>query len=44
VDAHNDTLQRILIENVDIGQRLTDGALDLARLREGGMHVPFFAL
>jgi membrane dipeptidase (peptidase family M19) len=44
VDAHNDTVQRILTENVDIGQHLTDGALDLPRLREGGMHVPFFAL
>jgi membrane dipeptidase len=44
VDAHNDTVQRILIENVDISQRLTDGTLDLPRLREGGMHVPFFAL
>jgi membrane dipeptidase len=44
VDAHNDTVQRILIENVDIGRRLTDGTVDLPRLREGGMHVPFFAL
>jgi membrane dipeptidase len=44
VDGHNDTVQRILLENVDIGQRLTDGAVDLPRLREGGMHVPFFAL
>lgn len=44
VDAHNDTVQRIIIENVDIGQRQTDGTVDLPRLREGGMHVPFFAL
>lgn len=44
VDAHNDTIQRILIENIDIGQRLTGGTVDLPRLREGGMHVPFFAL
>ena len=44
VDSHNDTMQRVLIEGVDIGQRLPDGAVDLPRLREGGMHVPFFAL
>ena len=44
VDSHNDTMQRVLIEGVDIGQRLTDGSVDLPRLREGGMHVPFFAL
>jgi membrane dipeptidase len=44
VDSHNDTLQRILIEKVDIGSRLPDGAVDIPRLQEGGMHVPFFAL
>jgi membrane dipeptidase len=44
VDSHNDNAQRILIEGVDIGQRLPDGTIDLPRLREGGMHVPFFAL
>ena len=35
VDSHNDTLQRVLIEGVDIGQRLTDGSVDLPRLRAG---------
>jgi membrane dipeptidase len=44
VDTHNDTAQRVLIEKVDLGQRLPDGMLDLPRLQEGGMHVPFFAL
>ncbi len=44
VDGHNDTAQRILIENTDIGKRLPDGTVDLPRLREGGVHVPFFAL
>ena len=44
VDAHNDTAQRVLIEKVDIGQRLSDGMIDLPRLQEGGVHVPFFAL
>src|SRR5579864_7215662 len=43
-DSHNDKLQRILIEKVDIGNRLPDGAVDIPRLHEGGMHVPFFAL
>jgi len=44
VDAHNDALQRILLEGVDIGKRLSDGEIDLPRLREGGVHVPFFAM
>ena len=44
VDSHNDTMQRVLIEHVDLAQRLPDGMIDFPRLREGGMHVPFFAL
>jgi membrane dipeptidase len=44
VDSHNDTAQRVLIDKADIGQRLTDGMVDLPRLQEGGVHVPFFAL
>ena len=44
VDSHIDTLQRVLMEKADIGKRLSDGEVDLPRLREGGMHAPFFAL
>lgn len=44
VDSHNDTIQRVLIEGIDLGKRQPDGSVDLPRLREGGMHVPFFAL
>lgn len=44
IDTHNDTMQRVLIEGVDLGQRLPDGMVDFPRLREGGIHAPFFAL
>ena len=44
VDTHNDTAQRVLIDKADIGKRLPDGMVDLPRLQEGGIHVPFFAL
>ena len=44
IDSHIDTMQRVLIEHVDIGRRLPDGQADLVRLEEGGMHAPFFAL
>lgn len=44
IDSHIDTLQRVLMEHVDLGQKLPDGEVDLPRLREGGMHAPFFAL
>ncbi len=44
IDAHIDTLQRVLIENADIGRRSATGHVDIPRLREGCMHAPFFAL
>ena len=44
IDTHIDTAQRLLIENADISKRLSDGQVDLPRLREGGMHAPFFSL
>jgi membrane dipeptidase len=44
IDSHIDTMQRVLMEHADIGRRLPDGQADLVRLREGGMHAPFFAL
>src|SRR5438067_5782142 len=44
IDGHNDTVQHIIYENVDLANRLPDGMIDLPRLREGGVHVPFFAL
>src|SRR5438094_929863 len=43
-DTHNDTVQRVLYFNADLGKRSSDGMVDLPRLREAGMHVPFFAL
>ena len=44
IDGHNDTVQRVVYENVDLGKRLSDGAIDIRRLQEGGVHAPFFAL
>jgi membrane dipeptidase len=44
VDGHNDTVQRILMDNIDIGKHLPDGEIDLPRLQAGGIHVPVFAL
>src|SRR5260370_14642923 len=44
IDTHIDSAQRLLFENVDLSKRLADGQVDLPRLREGGMHAPFFSL
>ncbi len=44
IDTHLDVAQRVLIEGVDLSQRLKDGQVDLPRLKQGGMNAPFFAL
>src|SRR3984893_7136412 len=44
IDTHIHTEHRILICNVDIGERLPYGQVDIPRLKEGGMRAPFFAL
>lgn len=44
IDGHNDTVQRVVYENADLGKQLSDGAIDIPRLQEGGVHAPFFAL
>ncbi len=41
-DGHNDTVGRMLDEKLDISQRLPDGNIDLPRLKEGGLDLPFF--
>jgi membrane dipeptidase len=43
-DAHCDTALRVLDEGADIGKRTKNGAVDLVRLREGGVGVQVFAL
>src|SRR6185369_4664881 len=44
IDGHIDTIQRVLIDNVDLSKRSNSGHVDIPRLREGGMNAPIFAL
>jgi membrane dipeptidase len=44
IDGHIDTVQRVLVMGEDLGKRQDSGHVDIPRLREGGMHAPFFAL
>lgn len=44
IDTHDDTPSRMLIEGVDISKRLADGAVDLPRLKEGGVTGIFFSI
>ncbi len=45
LDTHDDTPQRFIYEkNFDLGQRHTDGHIDIPRMREGGMNAIFFSI
>lgn len=43
IDSHIDTIQRVLVMGEDLGEWHDAGHVDFPRLREGGMHAPFFA-
>jgi len=44
VDMHADTTQRLVDENVDLQQQLSDGHLDAVRAKEGGLDAQFFSI
>ncbi len=44
VDMHADTTQRLVDEQVDLEQRLSDGHLDAVRAKEGGLDAQFFSI
>ena len=44
IDMHADTAQRLLDENVDIQQELSDGHFDAVRAKSGGLDAQFFSI
>lgn len=44
VDMHADTVQRVLDEDVDLQEQLTDGHLDAVRAKAGGLDAQFFSI
>ena len=44
IDMHADTTQRLVDEQVDLQQRLSDGHLDAVRAKEGGLDAQFFSI
>jgi len=44
VDMHADTTQRLVDENVDLEQSLSDGHLDVVRANAGGLDAQFFSI
>ncbi len=44
VDTHDDTPQRMLWENFDLGHRDPAGNIDIPRMREGGLNAIFMSI
>src|SRR3989442_73361 len=44
LDTHADTPQRLLTGNFDLGERDTEGHVDIPRMREGGLNAQFFSI
>jgi membrane dipeptidase len=44
IDTHDDTTQRLLDPNFDLGARHSDGNVDIPRMREGGLDAIFFSI
>jgi membrane dipeptidase len=44
IDTHDDTTQRFLDGKFDLGERHTDGNIDIPRMREGGLNAIFFSI
>lgn len=44
MDGHTHVMTRELLMNTDIGQRYTDGTVDLPRAKEGGLDAMFFSV
>jgi membrane dipeptidase len=44
IDTHDDTTQRLIWDNWDLGHRDADGSIDIPRMREGGLGAIFFSI
>jgi membrane dipeptidase len=44
IDTHADTTQRLLDGKFDVGERHSDGHVDIPRMREGGLNAQFFSI
>jgi membrane dipeptidase len=44
VDTHDDTTQRLLTPDFDLGARHADGSIDIPRMRDGGLDALFFSI
>jgi membrane dipeptidase len=44
MDTHDDTTQRMLDPKFDLGERHSDGSIDIPRMKEGGLDGIFFSI
>jgi membrane dipeptidase len=44
IDTHDDTTQRLVWDNFDLGHRDSSGGIDIPRMREGGLSAIFMSI
>jgi membrane dipeptidase len=44
LDTHDDTTQRFMSKDFDLGKRNSTGSIDIPRMKEGGMNAIFFSI
>ncbi|HLE69864.1 MAG TPA: dipeptidase [Vicinamibacteria bacterium] len=44
LDTHADTTQQMIYESFDLGERASQGHVDIPRMREGGLDAVFFSI
>jgi membrane dipeptidase len=44
LDTHDDTTQRFMSRDFDLGKRNATGSIDIPRMKEGGMNAIFFSI
>jgi membrane dipeptidase len=44
LDTHDDTTERLMTKDFDLGKRNPSGHVDIPRMREGGMNAIFFSI
>lgn len=44
LDTHVDTTQRLIWNHIDLGNRSSEGSIDIPRMREGSLNAVFFSI
>ena len=44
IDTHDDTTQRLIYQDFDLGKLHSDGSIDIPRMKAGGLDAIFFSI